>query len=114
MHAQARLDAGAANKILFYIPAVDRPAAHLPRTAFDEMREEPNISKTGKCPGLLPVWIGMEMILTESILPPKYVRGAACTVVGIEPHPREPPTQDRDSIASHGCVLLSVSKGYPS
>ena len=50
----------------------------------------------------------MEMILTESILPPKYVRGAACKVVGIEPHPREPPIHDRESIASHGCVLLSV------
>ena len=46
------------------------------------------------------------MILTESILPPKNVRGTACEFVGLEPHPNEPPIEGRDSIATHGCVVL--------
>ena len=106
MHAQARLNAKDANKILFYIPAVDKPAAHCNSSEFHEMRTEPNISKTGKFPGLLPLYIGMEVILSETILPPKYVRGTPCEVVGFELHPQEPPIQGRPSIASHGCVLL--------
>ena len=55
---------------------------------------------------VLPVWVGMEMTLTESVLPPKYVRGTACEVVGLEPHPREPPIEGRDSITTQGCVVL--------
>ena len=106
MHTQTRLDAHDAGKILFYIPAIDRPAVRCDRQEFDEMRAEPNISKTAKFPGLLPVFVGMEMILTDSVLPPKYVRGTACVVVGLELHPQEPPIQDRASIASDGCVLL--------
>ena len=46
------------------------------------------------------------MILTESFAPPKYVRGTPCEVVGLEPHPREPPIDGRYSIATHGCVVL--------
>ena len=59
------------------------------------MRAEPNISKTRKLPGLLPVFEGMEVILEEAVLPPKYVRGCSCKVVGIELHPREPPVEGR-------------------
>ena len=106
MHANARLDAHAAGKILFYIPAVDTPAVRLSREDFDAMRAVPNIGQTGKLPGVLPVWVGMDMILTESLLPPKYVRGTACEVVGLEPHPREPPIEGRDSIITQGCVVL--------
>ena len=106
MHASARLDAHDAGKVLFYIPAVDTPAHRLGRDDYDEMRAYPNIAQTGKFPGVLPIWVGMEMILTESFLPPKYVRGTACEVVGLEPHPREPPIQGRDSISTHGCVVL--------
>ena len=65
-----------------------------------------NISDTAKLMGLLPLYIGMEMILTESILPPRYVRGTACQVVGIELHPKEPSIKDRESIATQGSVLL--------
>ena len=53
------------------------------------MRAEPNIGAAAKMPGLLPLFIGMEVILTDSILPPKYVRGAPGKVVGIEPHDLE-------------------------
>ena len=106
MHANARLDAHDAGKVLFYIPAVDVPLARLSRDEFDEMRAFPNISQSAKLPSVLPVWIGMEVILSDSVLPPKYVRGTACTVVGIEPHPKEPPMHDRESITTHGCVVL--------
>ena len=106
MHAQARLDAHDAGKILFYIPAIDKPAGRCGRKEFDEMRAEPNISRTTKLPSILPVFIGMDVILGDSLLPPKYVRGTACKIVGIEPHPREPAIEGRASINSHGCVLL--------
>ena len=106
MHANARLDAHAAGKILFYSPAVDTPSVLLSRDDFDAMRAVPNIGQTAKLPSVLPVWVGMEMILTESLLPPKYVRGTACEVVGLEPHPREPPIEGRDSITTQGCVVL--------
>ena len=106
MHTQTRLDAHDAGQILFYIPAVDRPAVRCDRKEFDAMRAEPNISTTAKFPGLLPVFVSMEMILTDSVLPPKYVRGTACVVVGLEPHPQEPAIEGRASIASDGCVVL--------
>ena len=106
MHAQARLDAHDAGKVLFYIPAVDRPAVRCSRQEFDAMQAEPNISTTAKLPGLLPVFVGLEMILTDSVLPPKYVRGTQCVVVGLELHPHEPEIESRESIASDGCVLL--------
>ena len=106
MHAHARLNAQAAGKLLYYVPAVDRPATRCSKEDFDKMRGLPNISKTGKFPGVLPIYIGMEMILTESYLPPYIVRGAPVEVVDIELHPKEPEIQGRASIASHGCVVL--------
>ena len=106
MHANARLDAHDAGKVLFYIPAVDTPAVRLGKDDFDEMRAFPNIAQSAKLPGVLPTFIGMDMMLTESVLPPKYVRGTACEFVGLEPHPSEPPIEGRDSIATHGCVIL--------
>ena len=70
------------------------------------MRSEPNISNTAKFPGILPIYIGMEMFLTETYLPPKIGRGTPVDVVDIELHPMEPPIAGRESIASHGCVVL--------
>ena len=46
MHANARLDAHVAGKILFYIPAVDTPTVRLSREDFDAMRAIPNIGQT--------------------------------------------------------------------
>ena len=106
MHAQTRLTAYDTGKILFYIPAIDRPAVRCSKADFDEMLAEPNISKTRKFLGILPCYEGMEMILSDSVLPPKYVRGTPCVVTGLEPHPREPPIPGRDSILAEGCVLL--------
>ena len=66
MHAQAKLDAHDAGQLLFYVPAVDRPAARLAKADVDEMRAEPNIGVTAKMPGLLPLFVGMEVMLTET------------------------------------------------
>ena len=44
MHANARLDAHDAGKVLLYIPAIDVPLARVSRDDFDEMRAFPNIS----------------------------------------------------------------------
>ena len=106
MHTQAKLDAHDAGQVLFYVPAVDRPAASLSEEEFDEMREDPNIGATGRMLGLLPLFLGMEMVLQESLLPPRYVRGAPCKVVGFEPHEFEPQLEGRSSITSDGVVLL--------
>ena len=53
MHTQAKLDAHDAGQVLFYVPAVDRPAASLSKEEFDEMLGEPNIGATGQMPGPL-------------------------------------------------------------
>ena len=76
------------------------------------MRALPNIGQTAKMPGILPVYVGMKVILTESYLPPPVVRGAAGEVVDIELDPRdmnEPNAgglDSRPSVAENGCVLL--------
>ena len=54
-------DAHDAGQLLFYVPAVDRPAARLAKPDYDEMRAEPNIGATAKMPGLLPLFVGMEV-----------------------------------------------------
>ena len=46
MHANARLNAKAAGKPLFYIPAVDSPVCRMGRADCDDMRASPNISTT--------------------------------------------------------------------
>ena len=77
MHVHARLNAKAASRVLYYIPSIDIPSVRLSKKDFDAMRSYPNISQSAKFPGILPVYIGMEMILTESYLPPHIVRGAS-------------------------------------
>ena len=106
MHTQAILNAHAAEKVLFYVPAVDKPASRLSRSEFDELRREPNIATSAKLPGILPLFVGMEVILTEIYIPPKYVRGTVARVEGINMHPREPEIKGRESITSQGCVVL--------
>jgi hypothetical protein len=66
----------------------------------------PNISTTEKLMGILPVYVGMEMILAETLLPPRYTPGAPVMVIGIELHKDEPSLNDRASLLEHGCVLL--------
>jgi len=109
MQCQTKIDAHDMGRLLFYIPAADRPSVQLSREEFDEMRSEPNLQKTQKLAGILPVFVGMEMVLTESVPPPQKVRGAACQVVGLQLHPREPPLAGRESIESHGHVACHGS-----
>ena len=107
MHSHAKLNAKAEGKLLYYIPSIDMPSVRMSKKDFDDMRSQPNISNTAaKFPGILPIYIGMEMYLTETYLPPRIGRGTPVDIVDIEPHPMEPPIQGRDSIASHGCVIL--------
>ena len=108
MHAHARLNAKAVGVILYYIPAIDMPACRMARSDFDDMRALPNLSTTSKLPGIMPIYVGMQMILTESYLPPKVVRGTPVEVLGIELHPQEPALEGRDSLASHGCIILRL------
>ena len=75
MQAQANIDTHHADQLLVYVPAVNRSAARLAKPGYDEMRADPNIGGTSKMPERLPLFVGMEVILTESVLPPKYVRG---------------------------------------
>ena len=70
------------------------------------------MQKTQKLAGILPVFVGMEMVLTESVLPPQKVRGAACQVVGLQLHPREPPLAGRESIESHGPVAFVGAQSF--
>ena len=95
MHTQAILNAHDDGKVFFYLPAVDKPATKLSKTEYHELRSEPNIATSAKLPGILPLFVGMEVILSESFLPPKYVRGTVARVEGIELHPREPEIKGR-------------------
>ena len=106
MHTHARLNAKASGALLYYIPSVDLPSVRLSQQQFHEMRAMPNIGMTAKLPGILPIYVGMEMILSDSYLPPRIVRGAPVVVVDIELHPSEPPLPGRSSIAAHGAVVL--------
>ena len=106
MRIHARLNAKSESQVLFYIPAIDRPNSPQPPTAYDAFRAFPNISKTQKLMGILPVFAGMEMILSESYLPPKIVRGTPVEVVGIEFHEQEPDVPSRDSFRKQGCAVL--------
>ena len=56
--------------------------------------------------GLLPIYVGMEVVLTQSILPPHYVPGTTGMVAGLELDPREPSLQGAASIEAEGVALL--------
>ena len=106
MHVHARLNAKHSRRVLFYIPAIDRPSTRLTRQDYDDMRASPNIGAAAKCAGVLPVYVGMEIVLTESYLPPQVVRGATGEVVDIQFHQQEPPVAGRPSLQQHSCVVL--------
>ena len=76
--------------MLFYIQAVDRLGEQVSRDVYAAIIAEPNLSTTRKLVGLLPVFVGMEMTLEHTLLPPRYVPGTVGTVVGIELDGNEP------------------------
>jgi hypothetical protein len=76
-------------KVFFYILATDRPSCCMGRADFDETRALPKISTAAKLPGILPVYIGVEMILAESYLPPRVARWVPGEVAHVELIPQE-------------------------
>ena len=83
MHVHAWMSAKHMGPALFYILAVDRPAVRLKQQDYDDMRASPSIGHTAKFPGIRPIYVGMDMILTESYVPPHLVRGTPVEVVDI-------------------------------
>ena len=106
MHAHARLNAKAEGKVLYFVQAVDRPRRRITQEEYEAMRACSNIGTSAKLPGLLPLYVGMEMILTSSYLPPRIVRGAEVVVVDIELHPFDAARLRNSTLDSSGCVLL--------
>ena len=67
---------------------------HNPLQAATATRQQKRLQRS-KLPGLQPLFVGMDAILTESVLPPKYVRGTLGKVdshraarAGSQPGPR--------------------------
>ena len=106
MQLQTRLGAKRQNKVLYYMKAVDRPEGTWGPAALETMLATSSVTATRKLMGLLPIYVGMEVVLTQSILPPHYVPGATGKVVGLELDPREPSLQGAASIVEEGVVLL--------
>ena len=106
MHVRARPDAHDAGQVLVYALAVDRPATLLGKAELSEMRAQPNVSATSKMLGVLPIFVGMAMRLTDTALPSLYAPGAHWGIVVADPRPREPPLAGRESIVSDGCAVL--------
>ena len=106
MQTKARLQAKQAGRILYYIQAVDRVSQHVTEKELLRIVAEPNLSNTKKLAGLLPVYIGMDMMMQKSLLPPQYVTGTVGKLLGIELHPDEPKISNRQSVREAGCVIL--------
>ena len=106
MHAQTKADAKSANATLFYIQAVDKPSVQFDESDFLELRGHSNVSSSARLVTVLPLFIGMNIVLSESLLPPKFVRGTAATVVGIQPQEDEPDAFTRASVTHSHCVVL--------
>ena len=106
MQAKARLQAHQALGILYYIQAIDRVSQHVSEKELLRIVAEPNLSNTKKLAGLLPAFIGMDMTMHKTLLPPQYVTGTVGKLVGIELHPDEPNIPSRQSVREAGCVLF--------
>jgi len=106
MQTKARLQAKQAGRILYYIQAVDRVSQHVTEKELLRIVAEPNLSNTKKLAGLLPVYIGMDMMMQKTLLPPQYVTGTVGKLLGIELHPDEPKISNRQSVREAGCVIL--------
>ena len=70
------------------------------------MRQNPKVNDTQKLAGLLPFHVGMEMILTQSYLPPLIATGTAMLVHGIRLHPNENLDEHRMSMNRDGLAIL--------
>ena len=106
MQTKARLQAKQAGRILYYIQAVDRVSQHVTEKELLRIVAEPDLSNTKKLPGLLPVYIRVDMMMQKTLLPPQYVTGTVGKLLGIELHPEEPKISNRQSVREAGCVIL--------
>ena len=97
-----------AGEPLFYIQSEDRPSTNMEKEEYINTRSEANPGNQARLMTVLPIYIGMEMVLGETYLPPNIVRGTAVKVVGVEPPPDEDLHSDQKqaSLASHGCAIL--------
>ena len=93
MQFRARRDAAEASELLIYVQAVDKPLdkCTMEKADYRKALEVVNYSSCGNRMGLLPLFIGMRVRLTEK-LSAKYrlVNEAVGTVQGIEFHENEP------------------------
>ena len=111
MHTKARLQAKQAGRILYYIQAVDRVSQHVTEKELLRIVAEPNLSNTKKLAGLLLVYIGMDMMMQKTLLPPQCVTGTVGKLLGIELHPDEPSlTQPTASSRATMLTLLSSAQ----
>ena len=94
-YLQAKASAQAAQRMLYYVQAVDVPSQRIADPAlFKEMLAEPNLNKTAKLPALLLFHIGMRMKVTQNVCPPWLVQDTAVTVVDVHFNHYEKPRRE--------------------
>lgn len=81
--------AHAAEKVLFYIVAVDLPPFEIPPSMYKALLAVPNVTTTKKLPGILPIYIGARVRLTKTLLVPHLVPEREGLIVGIELHEQD-------------------------
>ena len=94
------MNAENAGRVLFHIPAIDRPAARLTQKDYDDVRACANVGASAELAGVIPAHVGMETVITESYLPPRVVRGTPVVVVDVELHPQGPPVANGQPFGS--------------
>lgn len=73
---------------LLELQAITRAALEIPAADNEDMLTEAKVSKTTKLLRVLPIRVGMDMILTETIKQPRRTPGTEVEVTGLELHPR--------------------------
>ena len=77
MQTKARLQAKQAGRILYYIQAVGRVSQHVTEKELLRIDAEPNLSNSKKLASLFPAYIGTDMMMQKTFLPPQHVTGTA-------------------------------------
>jgi len=115
--AWARRSAREAKQTLFYAQAVDTPAGVVipgcRRDFFRSLLKVPSVQQTGRLPAVVFWHYGMRIRFTTTLQPPFAVQDVEGKVVGFEPDPSDPSTQDRmqcssDGAAEHHCGAMPL------
>ena len=110
IHLRTRMAAHAAEKVLFYIVAVDLPPFEIPPSMYKALLAVPNVTTTKKLPGILPIYIGARVRLTKTLLVPHLVPEREGLIVGIELHEQDHAallsSKPRKLLIEDGSVLL--------